>query len=82
MLSRLTEGTYVFILKVTDSSGQSNEATVKVIVLPEQNSAPVAVAGDDKVIILIILFKKVGLFRTTYDRIRLSYAILGLQMVI
>ena len=44
-------GTYVFILKVTDSGGQSNEAQVKVVVLAEQNTVPVAVAGDDKVFI-------------------------------
>jgi len=42
-------GTYVFVLKVTDSKGQSNEAQVKVVVLPEENTVPVAVAGDDKV---------------------------------
>ena len=48
-LSSLTEGTYVFNLKVTDSSGQSNKANVKVIVLPEVDTNPVAIAGDDKV---------------------------------
>lgn len=40
----------MFILKVTDSSDQSTEAQVKVVVLPEQNTVPVAVAGDDKVV--------------------------------
>ena len=44
-------GTYVFILKVTDSRGQSSEAQVKVVVLPEENTVPVAVAGDDKVLL-------------------------------
>lgn len=39
----------MFNLKVTDSSGQSNSANVKVIVLPEVNTNPVAIAGDDKV---------------------------------
>lgn len=46
-------GTYVFVLKVTDSSGQSNEAQVKVVVLAEENTVPVAKAGDDKVALII-----------------------------
>ena len=49
-------GTYVFVLKVTDSKGQSNEAQVKVVVLPEENTVPVAVAGDDKVCIQDTIF--------------------------
>ncbi|XP_057309801.1 dyslexia-associated protein KIAA0319-like protein isoform X2 [Hydractinia symbiolongicarpus] len=47
-VSSLVEGTYVFNLKVTDSNGQSDIVHVKVIVLPEVNTKPVAVAGDDK----------------------------------
>lgn len=47
-LSRLTEGTYTFILKVTDEREHSDSARVKVVVLPEKNSPPVARAGDDK----------------------------------
>jgi len=47
-LSRLTEGTYVFNLKVTDAAQHSSNAKVKVIVLPEVNTKPVAYAGNDK----------------------------------
>lgn len=50
-VSLMTVGTYVFVLKVTDLSGQSNEAQVKVVVLPEENTVPIAVAGDDKEIV-------------------------------
>lgn len=46
-VSRLTVGTYVFILKVTDVEGLSDEAQVKVIVLAEHNTNPVAIAGDN-----------------------------------
>ena len=48
-VSHMVVGTYVFVLKVTDSRGQSSEAQVKVVVLPEENTVPVAIAGDDKV---------------------------------
>ena len=48
-VSHMVVGTYVFVLKVTDSRSQSSEAQVKVVVLPEENTVPVAVAGDDKV---------------------------------
>ncbi|XP_066919277.1 dyslexia-associated protein KIAA0319-like protein isoform X1 [Clytia hemisphaerica] len=50
-VSRMVVGTYAFVLKVTDSSGQANEAQVKVVVLPEENTVPVAKAGDDKEIV-------------------------------
>ena len=55
MLTHLKVGTYVFILKVTDSNSQSSEAKVKVVVLPEKNRPPVAVAGDDKVYTLLLV---------------------------
>lgn len=51
MASRLKEGSYQFKLTVTDASGQTDATSVKVVVLPEKNTAPVAIAGDDKEII-------------------------------
>ncbi|XP_070534554.1 dyslexia-associated protein KIAA0319-like isoform X2 [Ptychodera flava] len=51
-LSNLEEGVYVFTLKVTDTAGHDNSASVTVIVQPENNSPPVADAGPDKEISL------------------------------
>uniref|UniRef100_A0A2I3G2K9 KIAA0319 n=1 Tax=Nomascus leucogenys TaxID=61853 RepID=A0A2I3G2K9_NOMLE len=50
-LSAMQEGDYTFQLKVTDSSRQQSTAVVTVIVQPENNSPPVAVAGPDKELI-------------------------------
>ncbi|XP_074841984.1 dyslexia-associated protein KIAA0319 homolog isoform X2 [Carettochelys insculpta] len=47
-LSAMQEGDYTFQLTVTDSSRQRSTAEVTVIVQPENNSPPVAVAGPDK----------------------------------
>ncbi|KAG7312210.1 hypothetical protein JYU34_001679 [Plutella xylostella] len=46
-LSNLSEGMYTFVLKVTDSSGQSSTAEVHVFVKPPTNTPPVANAGSD-----------------------------------
>ncbi|XP_026321245.1 dyslexia-associated protein KIAA0319 [Hyposmocoma kahamanoa] len=46
-LSNLSEGVYTFVLKVTDSSGQSSTADVHVFVKPPTNTPPVASAGSD-----------------------------------
>ncbi|CAG9564693.1 unnamed protein product [Danaus chrysippus] len=46
-LSNLSEGVYTFVLKVTDSSGQSSTAEVHVFVKPPTNTPPVADAGQD-----------------------------------
>ncbi|CAH0400900.1 unnamed protein product [Chilo suppressalis] len=46
-LSNLSEGVYTFVLKVTDSSGQSSTAEVHVFVKPPTNTPPVANAGAD-----------------------------------
>lgn len=43
----LSEGTYVFQLKVTDNKGASNQATVTVIVKPAPVVPPIADAGAD-----------------------------------
>ncbi|XP_062393666.1 dyslexia-associated protein KIAA0319 [Sardina pilchardus] len=51
LLSGLQEGRYTFQLTVTDSSGQEDSSTATVTVLPE-NTAPVAVAGPDRQLIL------------------------------
>lgn len=48
-LSNLEEGTYRFILKVTDGSGQSSNTSVMVFVKPPLTSTPVANAGTDQV---------------------------------
>ncbi|KAK2112859.1 hypothetical protein P7K49_007125 [Saguinus oedipus] len=50
-LSAMQEGDYTFQLMVTDSSRQQSTAVVTVIVLPENNRPPVAVAGPDKELI-------------------------------
>ena len=47
-VSNMIVGDYSFTLKVTDSSGQSSESKVTVVVRPEKNSPPIAKAGDDK----------------------------------
>ncbi|NWV90239.1 K0319 protein, partial [Machaerirhynchus nigripectus] len=47
-LSAMQEGDYTFQLTVTDSAQQRSTAEVTLIVQPENNSPPVAVAGPDK----------------------------------
>ncbi|XP_032854817.1 dyslexia-associated protein KIAA0319 homolog isoform X2 [Tyto alba] len=47
-LSAMQEGDYTFQLTVTDSVRQRSTAEVTLIVQPESNSPPVAVAGPDK----------------------------------
>ncbi|NXQ16781.1 K0319 protein, partial [Peucedramus taeniatus] len=47
-LSAMQEGDYTFQLSVTDSARQRSTAEVTLIVQPENNSPPVAVAGPDK----------------------------------
>lgn len=48
-LSNLEEGTYRFILKVTDGIGQSSNTSVMVFVKPPLTSPPTANAGQDQV---------------------------------
>ncbi|KAM6087875.1 dyslexia-associated protein KIAA0319 homolog [Chlamydotis macqueenii] len=50
-LSAMQEGDYTFQLTVTDSARQRSTAEVTLIVQPENNSPPVAVAGPDKELI-------------------------------
>ncbi|XP_063116029.1 dyslexia-associated protein KIAA0319 homolog isoform X3 [Cavia porcellus] len=50
-VSAMEEGEYTFQLTVTDSSGQQSSAEATVIVQPEDNRPPVAVAGPDKELI-------------------------------
>ncbi|NWR43535.1 K0319 protein, partial [Regulus satrapa] len=47
-LSAMQEGDYTFQLTVTDSAWQRSTAEVTLIVQPENNSPPIAVAGPDK----------------------------------
>ncbi|EDV22385.1 uncharacterized protein TRIADDRAFT_28661 [Trichoplax adhaerens] len=47
-VTNLVEGHYVFQLNVTDTAGQMASATVTVVVQPEDNKPPKAVAGPDK----------------------------------
>nr|CAD7429431.1 unnamed protein product [Timema monikensis] len=51
-LSNLEKGIYTFVLKVTDSSGQSSSAEVHVFVKPPTNTPPVADAGQDLAVAL------------------------------
>lgn len=51
-LDNLQVGLYVFTLKVTDSGGQTSTSEIHVLVRPEENQAPKAVAGSDQTIIL------------------------------
>ncbi|XP_063537296.1 dyslexia-associated protein KIAA0319 [Cydia strobilella] len=51
-LSNLSEGMYTFVLKVTDSSGQTSAAEVHVFVKPPTNTPPEAHAGPDQFISL------------------------------
>jgi len=46
-VANLEKGTYNFVLKVTDSSGQSKTDEVSVYVKPPSNLAPTANAGED-----------------------------------
>ena len=48
-VSNMVVGDYAFVLKVTDTGGQTDSSTVTVVVQPEKNAPPVAVAGSDKV---------------------------------
>ncbi|KAJ2945644.1 hypothetical protein O0L34_g471 [Tuta absoluta] len=52
MLSNLSEGVYTFVLKVTDSSGQTSTAEVHVFVKQPTNTPPVAEARADAFIAL------------------------------
>lgn len=47
LVSNLVEGTYQFVLKVTDNGGLSSADTVTITVSPIPNRAPVANAGAD-----------------------------------
>lgn len=51
-LSNLEEGTYRFVLKVTDGSGQSSNTSVMVFVKPPLTTTPMANAGQDQEITL------------------------------
>lgn len=47
-VSNMVVGDYTFVLKVTDTGGQTASSSVTVVVQPEKNAPPVAVAGSDK----------------------------------
>ncbi|XP_063227382.1 dyslexia-associated protein KIAA0319-like protein isoform X2 [Bacillus rossius redtenbacheri] len=51
-LSNLEKGMYTFVLKVTDTSGQSSSAEVHVFVQLPTNQPPVADAGEDGLVSL------------------------------
>ena len=48
-VSNMVVGDYTFVLKVTDTGGQTASSSLTVVVQPEKNAPPVAVAGSDKV---------------------------------
>lgn len=54
-LSNLEKGIYTFILKVTDGSGQTSNATVHVFVKAPTNLPPVANAGQNMVCFLLMI---------------------------
>lgn len=47
-VSNMVVGDYTFVLKVTDTGGQTASSSVTVVVQPEKNAPPVAFAGSDK----------------------------------
>lgn len=47
-VSNMVVGDYTFVLKVTDTGGQTASSSLTVVVQPEKNAPPVAVAGSDK----------------------------------
>ena len=53
-VSNMVVGDYAFVLKVTDTGGQTDSSTVTVVVQPEKNAPPVAVAGSDKVSLVVL----------------------------
>ncbi|XP_074128854.1 dyslexia-associated protein KIAA0319 homolog isoform X1 [Sminthopsis crassicaudata] len=67
-LSAMQEGDYTFQLKITDSSRQQSTAEVTVIVQPENNSPPVAVAGPDKELIFPVKSMVLDGSRSTDDQ--------------
>lgn len=50
-VSNMVVGDYTFILKVTDTGGQTSSSKVTVVIQPEKNTPPVAKAGSDKVML-------------------------------
>nr|XP_023411463.1 dyslexia-associated protein KIAA0319 homolog [Loxodonta africana] len=72
-LSAMQEGDYTFQLMVTDSSRQQSTAVVTVIVQPENNRPPVAVAGPDKELIFPVQSTTLDGSRSTDDHGIVSY---------
>ncbi|KAM9666223.1 LOW QUALITY PROTEIN: dyslexia-associated protein KIAA0319 homolog [Trichechus inunguis] len=72
-LSAMQEGDYTFQLMVTDSSRQQSTAVVTVIVQPENNRPPVAVAGPDKELIFPLESTTLDGSRSTDDHNIVSY---------
>ncbi|XP_069469725.1 dyslexia-associated protein KIAA0319 homolog isoform X4 [Ambystoma mexicanum] len=72
-LASMQEGDYTFLLTVTDSERQQSRAQVTVIVQPENNRAPVAVAGPDKELIFPMESTILDGSRSTDDQGIVSY---------
>jgi len=71
--SNLEEGTYNFLLRVTDEAGQSGEDRVAVYVKPPTNLPPVAHAGPDQTLSLPLDFVTLDGSKSTDDGHITSY---------
>ncbi|XP_078544068.1 dyslexia-associated protein KIAA0319 homolog isoform X1 [Lissotriton helveticus] len=72
-LASMQEGDYTFQLTVTDSVGQQSTAQVTVIVQPESNRPPTAVAGLDKQLMFPVDSTILDGSRSSDDRGIVSY---------
>ncbi|UAY51203.1 T9SS type A sorting domain-containing protein [Ferruginibacter albus] len=72
-ITSLVQGTYLFVLTVTDNNGATGKDTVQVIVLAA-NIAPIANAGSDKIITLPITSVTITGTATDADGTIASYA--------
>ncbi len=74
-------GDYTFVLKITDSAGQTSKSKVTVIVRPEKNEAPKAVAGSDKVVTILLFEKKQDLKNQSNLFVRMKNYTFGRALV-
>lgn len=68
-------GDYTFVLKVTDTGGQTASSRVTVVVQPEKNAPPVAVAGSDKVRMGALWSLQINFQQSAGNKITIYYMI-------